>query len=94
VCAKLLQNLNVDGKVEAAIQLEIDRLAAENLVRCGCFGHLLVDYYVLFFYFYNLPCFCIVDWRQGVQPVRNPAMTIPNGSLLGHLTKCPEKWKM
>ena len=39
MCAKLFQNLNMEGKVEAAIQLEIDRLAAENLVRCDCFGH-------------------------------------------------------
>ena len=35
-----LQNLSVEAKVEATIQLEIDRLAAENLVRRGSFCHL------------------------------------------------------
>jgi len=38
-CANLFQNLSVEAKVEATIQLEIDRLAAENLVRCSCFCH-------------------------------------------------------
>lgn len=34
--AELLQNLSMEAKVEATIQLEIDRLAAENLVMLGC----------------------------------------------------------
>jgi len=33
MCVELLQNLSVEAKVEATIQLEIDRLAAENLVK-------------------------------------------------------------
>jgi len=37
--AKLFQNLNMEAKVEATIQLEIDRLAAENLVSHDCFYH-------------------------------------------------------
>jgi len=39
-----VQNLSVEAKVEATIQLEIDRLAAENLVRCDGFCHFKLNH--------------------------------------------------
>lgn len=55
-CANLFQNLSVEAKVEATIQLEISRLAAENLVRCGAFSVFLVIFLDLWFLMFLVVC--------------------------------------